>query len=114
VDSTAGTTPAEETDMTETAATETKTTKGKSKKPVTPKVAKTKTAKAAKPKREKAPKEDLMTFAFRLPKSESAALHKAAGPAGASRTMRALAAAFVNEDRAAFEGLLVEAKKLRA
>jgi hypothetical protein len=70
-------------------------------------------AKAAKPKKDRAPKEDLMTFAFRLPKTESAALHKAAGPAGASRTMRALAAAFINEDRAAFEGLLVEAKKLR-
>lgn len=69
-------------------------------------------AKTAKPKREK-PTEPLMTFAFRLPKSESAALHKAAGPAGASRTMRALAAAFVTGDRAQFESIVDEARKLQ-
>ena len=98
-------------------ASETKTTKGKAtKKPVKAKaaMAKAKPAKAAKPKREKAPKEDLMTFAFRMPKIESAALHKAAGPANASRVMRALAAAFVAEDRAVFESIVEEARKLRA
>ena len=69
--------------------------------------------KVAKPKREKAPKEDLMVFAFRMTKAESAALHKAAGPANASRTMRALAAAFVAEDRALFESIVDDARKLR-
>jgi hypothetical protein len=97
-------------------ATETKLTKGEtSKKPATVKAAapKAKPAKAAKPKREKAPKEDLMTFAFRLTKAESAALHRAAGKANSSRTMRALAAAFVAEDRAAFETVVEDARKLR-
>ena len=72
-----------------------------------------KPANATKPKSEKAPKEDLMVFAFRMAKAESAALHKAAGPANASRTMRALAAAFVTEDRAAFEAVVEDARKLR-
>ena len=72
-----------------------------------------KPAKVAKPQREKAPKEDLMTFAFRMTKAESVALHTAAGPANASRTMRALAAAFVAEDRAAFEAVVEDARKLR-
>jgi len=101
---------------TETATTEAKPTKTKaSKKPVTTKAAapKAKNAKSAKPKKEKPPKEDLMTFAFRMSRAESVALHKAAGPANASRTMRALAAAFVTEDRAAFEAVVEEARKLR-
>jgi hypothetical protein len=101
---------------TETAATETKATKGKppkktgKAKAATPK---TKTPKASKPKKERAPKEDLMTFAFRMTKAESIALHKAAGPANASRTMRALAAAFVAEDRAVFETVVEDARQLR-
>ena len=96
--------------------TETKTTKGKAPKK-TPKAKaaapKTKPAKLAKPKREKLPKEDLMVFAFRLTKTESAALHKAAGPANASHVMRALAGAFVAEDRAVFESIVEDARKLR-
>ena len=72
-----------------------------------------KPAKAAKPKREKAPKEDLMVFAFRMTKAESAALHTAAGPANASRVMRGLAGAFVAEDRAVFESIIEDARKLR-
>ncbi len=54
-----------------------------------------------------------MTFAFRMTKTESVALHKAAGPANASRTMRALAAAFVAEDRPVFESIVEDARKLR-
>src|SRR5215831_2949380 len=80
---------------------------------------KAKTAKApkeanpAKVKHERKPKEEnLMVFAFRLPKAESEAFHKAAGPANASRAMRALAAAFVTEDRAAFETVIEDARKL--
>ena len=71
------------------------------------------TTNAPTPKKERAPKEDLMTFAFRMTKAESVALHKAAGPANASRTMRGLAAAFVIEDRAAFESVVEDARKLR-
>jgi hypothetical protein len=112
--------PIKENAMSETTqnatTTATKPTKRKAaKKPAKAKAAtpKTKTPKAAKPKKEKAPKEDLMTFAFRMTKAESVALHKAAGPANASRTMRALASAFVAEDRAAFETVVEDAKKLR-
>jgi hypothetical protein len=112
--------------MTETAAENAVTTETKNKKGKAPKTTaktkaappKTKSAKAekpAKPKRERKPKEEnLMVFAFRIPKAESEALHAAAGPANASRTMRALAAAFVREDRAAFELIVEEARKLRA
>ena len=70
--------------------------------------------KAAKPPREKAFKEDLMTFAFRMPKTESAALHKAAGAGRASRVMRSLAGAFVTGDRAVFESIVKEAREQRA
>ena len=96
--------------------TATKPAKGKApKKTAKAKAAtpKAKPAKAAKPKREKAPNEDLMTFAFRMTKAESAALHKAAGPANASRVMRALAGAFVAADRAMFESIIDDTKKLR-
>jgi hypothetical protein len=113
--------------MTETTNQNATPTETKTKKRAAPKnsalakstATKTKTAKTAKaakpekPKREKAPKKDLMTFAFRMPKTESAALHASAGPANASRTMRALAAAFVAEDRAQFESIVEEARKLR-
>ena len=95
---------------------DTKPTKGKTpKKPGKAKTAaaKPKTPKAAKPKREKAPKEDLMVFAFRMSKAESVALHKAAGPANASRVMRTLAGAFVAEDRTMFESIVEDARKLR-
>ena len=75
---------------------------------------KTKAEKVPKPKKERPPKEDLMVFAFRLSKTESEALHKAAGPANASRTMRSLAAAFAAEDPDAFKAVVAEARKLRA
>lgn len=96
-------------------ATNTAPSKAKMKKAAMTKAAapKTKVAKAAKPKKERAPKEDLMTFAFRMTRAESAVLHKAAGPANASRVMRALAGAFVAEDRAAFEAVVEDARKLR-
>jgi hypothetical protein len=84
--------------------TETKTTKSSK----APKKAE------AKVKREKAPKEDLCVFALRMTEPERVALHKAAGPAQASRVMRSLAVAFTNEDDAAFKTLLAEAKQLRA
>ena len=49
------------------------------------------TATPSKPaKKAKAPKEDLVVFAFRLTPAERDAIHKAAGPAKASRFVRAL------------------------
>jgi len=69
--------------------------------------------KAGKAPREKKPKEDLMTFAFRMPKPESAALHKAAGPGRASRVMRSLAGAFTVGDEAAFRAIVKEARDAR-
>ena len=47
-------------------------------------------AKEPKPKTERAPKEDLVVFAFRLTPAERDAIHKAAGPAKASKYVRAL------------------------
>ncbi len=103
-------------------ATETKKTKGKAQK----KAAKTKVAapkakapKAPKPekaKKEKAPREDRTnfgTFALRLPVSERDAFHAASGAAGASRFARIILNAFSNDDTAAFDAAIAEAKKLR-
>ena len=46
----------------------------------------------------KAPKEDLVVFAFRLTQEERTLIHKAAGPAKASRFVRALATAASRAD----------------
>ena len=65
------------------------------------KKAATKEAKAAKPpKARKTPVEDLVVFAFRLTPAERDAIHKAAGPANASKFIRALAIAAANRDEA--------------
>jgi hypothetical protein len=98
-------------------ATKPKKEKTRKAKVAKPKAAKAKAPKAPKPRQEKAEREDRSdwkTFALRMPSSESAALHKAAGPANASKVMRALAGAFVTGDRAAFEAIVEDAKKLRA
>ena len=47
-------------------------------------------AKEPKPKKERAPKEELVVFAFRLTPAERDAIHRAAGPAKASKYVRAL------------------------
>jgi len=76
----------------------------------------TKAPAVAKPKKEKAQREDRtgwQTFALRMPKSESAALHEAAGSGRASRVMRSLAGAFVTGDRAQFESIVDEARQAR-
>ena len=44
-----------------------------------------KAAKEPKPKKEKAPKEPLVVFAFRLSEADRDAIHKAAGPGKATR-----------------------------
>ena len=53
--------------------------KPKSEKPVP------KTAKEPKPKKEKAPKQDLVVFAFRLSPADRDTIHKAAGPGKATK-----------------------------
>jgi hypothetical protein len=106
-------------------ATETKNTKGKAQKKAArtkagaPKCKTAKVAKVAKPKPEKtpkAPREDRTnwgTFALRLPVAERDAIHAASGAAGASRFARIVLNAFSNDDTAAFEAAIAEARKLR-
>ena len=61
----------------------------------------------------KAPKEELVVFAFRLTPAERDAIHKTAGPRNATRLVRQVAVAFGNEDEAGFKAALKEAKELR-
>jgi hypothetical protein len=84
------------------------TKKGPAKKTATvpapePEVVTTASKKAAK---EKGPKEDLMVFAFRLTKEESAAIHKAAGPGKASKFARTLLVAAAQNDEATVKAIL--------
>ncbi len=88
-------------------------------KPVESKAAKKSAAKApAKPKRtadEVMPKakasEELVVFAFRLTEAEREAIHDAAGPARASRFVRAVALAAARHDVAQLQAILLEAQK---
>ena len=66
----------------------------------------------AKPKDKdvKAPKEELVVFAFRLTQEERGLIHKAAGPAKASKFVRTLAVAASKRDEKAVREL-VEAVK---
>ena len=79
----------------------------------TTKTAKTTNAKAAKPKTEKAAKEKLAVFAFRLTPAERDAIHKAAGPARASKFVRRVAVAFANASEAEFRRALKDARDSR-
>jgi hypothetical protein len=84
-------------------------------KPKTSKKAAAKTRKPAKgapvpvvpdePK-QKAPREDLCVFAFRLTAEERGAIHKAAGPANASKFVRTLAVAAARHDEAAVREIM--------
>ncbi len=56
--------------------------------------------------KEKAPKEDLCVFAFRLTPAARDAIHKAAGPAKASKFVRSLAVAAARNDEAAVKAIL--------
>ena len=56
------------------------------------------------------PEEDLVVFAFRLSAEERELIHKAAGPAKASRFVRALTVAAACHDEAAIKLLLESAK----
>jgi len=62
-------------------------------------------APAAEPKA-KAPREELCVFAFRLTPAERDAIHKAAGPAKASKFVRSLAVAAARNDEAAVKAIL--------
>ena len=59
----------------------------------------------AEPK-EKAPREELCVFAFRLTPAERDAIHKAAGPAKASKFVRTLAVAAARNDEATVKAIL--------
>ena len=64
----------------------------------------------SKPKRgqAKAPREDLCVFAFRLTEAERDAIHKAAGPAKASKFARNLLVAAATKDEAAVRAIMKE------
>lgn len=77
-----------------------------------------KAPKAEKPaKPEKAPRppkeEGLVVFAFRLTEAERDAIHKAAGPARASRFVRTIAVAAAREDEVAIKATIKEAREAR-
>ncbi len=73
-----------------------------------------KTTRARKPAAEKpaaktkTPREDLCVFAFRLTEAERDAIHKAAGPAKASKFARNLLVAAANKDDAAVRAIMKE------
>jgi hypothetical protein len=54
----------------------------------------------------KAPREDLCVFAFRLTAEERDAIHKAAGPAKASKFVRTIAVAAARNDEAAVRAIM--------
>jgi hypothetical protein len=60
----------------------------------------------ARPPKTPEPEEDLVVFAFRLTATERELIHKAAGPAKASRFVRVLAVAAAKRDEAAVRDLL--------
>ena len=55
--------------------------------------------------------EELVVFAFRLTPEERDLIHDAAGPARASRFVRAVAIAAARRDGAALKAILAEAQK---
>jgi len=69
-----------------------------------------KAPKEPKPKKEKAPEEPQVVFAFRLSEADRDRIHKAAGPAKATKFVRAAALAAANQDSKAFEELTTQAK----
>ena len=73
-----------------------------------------KAATKPKAKKEKAPKLDLVVFAFRLTEVERTAIHKTAGPRNATQFVRRVATAFAKQDEAAFRAVLKEAREARS
>ncbi len=74
---------------------------------------KKKQPKTAKPRKEKTPKADLVVFAFRLQPADRDLIHKAAGPAKATKFVRSAALAAANADRKIFDGLVEQARTNR-
>jgi hypothetical protein len=72
----------------------------------TPKPAAPGPAKAEEKPEEKAPRTDLCVFAFRLSAEERAAIHKAAGPAMASKFARGLLVAAARNDEAGVKAIM--------
>ena len=66
--------------------------------------------KKAKAKKEKPPREEQVVFAFRFSESDRATIHTAAGPAKATKFVRAAALAAANADHKAFDALVTQAK----
>lgn len=85
--------------------TKPKTTKKATAKTRKPAAAATAAKSPAEPK-EKAPREELCVFAFRLTEAERDAIHKAAGPAKASKFVRSLAVAVARNDEATVKAIL--------
>lgn len=83
----------------------------------TPKAGKEKKAegktKGATKREPKENEEGLVVFAFRLTSEERDAIHKAAGPARASRFVRTIAVAASREDEAAIRTTIKEAREAR-
>ena len=61
-------------------------------------------------KKQKAAREDFVVFAFRLRPEDRDLIHKAAGPAQATRFVLSAALAASNGDNSAFEELTAQAK----
>lgn len=59
---------------------------------------------------EKTPREELCVFAFRLTAEERDAIHKAAGPAKASKFARTLLVAAARNDESAVKAIMKELK----
>jgi len=85
-----------------------KTTKKKAASKTRRPAAKTTTPKAPAAPKAKAPREDLCVFAFRLTAEERNAIHKAAGPAKASKFARSLLGAAARNDEAAVKAIMKE------
>lgn len=66
----------------------------------------TKAALTAGAPKEKTAREDLCVFAFRLTAEERSAIHKAAGPAKASKFVRSLAVAAARGDEASVRAIM--------
>ena len=81
----------------------------KKKKTASKRTTKNAAAKSAKPKAD-----ELCTFAIRIPPVERDAIHKAAGPARASKFVRAVALAAAREDTKAYQEALKEAREARS
>ena len=69
---------------------------------------------AAKPKANANSEEQLCVFAFRLAPHERDTIHQAAGPARASKYVRAVALAAAREDSKAYQEALKEAREARS